>query len=140
MCISFSKPPPTRTAATPSTDSKARFTCCSAYKRNRFICATLKLDVSLCAVSPSLITGSKLGLKRRSLGFSISRGSCKTSSFSRTSKLAKSMSVPHANESTTSDWPARDVDVTLRTPFTTPMASSMGFETSCSTSPGAAPS
>ena len=86
------------------------------------------------------MTGSKLGLKRSSRGFSMSRGSRSTSSFSLTSKLAKSMSVPQAKDKTTSDWPAREVEVTLRTPLTTPMDSSMGLDTSCSISAGAAPS
>src|SRR5438045_425361 len=53
------------------------------------------------------MTGSVLGLKRSSTGAFASSGSRSTSSLSRTSRLAWSMSVPQANSSTTSLWPVR---------------------------------
>ena len=84
--------------------------------------------------------GSVDGLKRSSSGFFASSGSCTVSSLSRTSRLAMSMSVPHANSSTTSDWPVREIECTLRTFLTTPTASSTGWLTRFSISSGAAPS
>ena len=49
------------------------------------------------------------------------------------------MSVPQANSRTTSLWPVRDTDFSLRRPFTTPTASSTGSVISVSISTGAAP-
>ena len=49
------------------------------------------------------------------------------------------MSVPQANSSTTSLWPVRDTDLSLRRPLTTPTASSSGSEIRVSISVGAAP-
>ena len=49
------------------------------------------------------------------------------------------MSVPQANSSTTSLWPVRDTDLSLRRPLTTPTASSTGSEIRVSISDGAAP-
>ena len=49
------------------------------------------------------------------------------------------MSVPQANSSTTSLWPVREIERSLRTPFTTPTASSTGSLTRVSISAGAAP-
>ena len=49
------------------------------------------------------------------------------------------MSVPQANSSTTSLWPVRETDLSLRRFLTTPTASSTGSEISVSISDGAAP-
>ena len=51
-----------------------------------------------------------------------------------------SMSVPQANSSTTSDWPVRETEWTLRTFLTTPTVSSTGWLIRFSISSGAAPS
>jgi len=79
------------------------------------------------------------GLKRSNTGGSASSGNCSASILSRTSRLAWSMSVPHANSSTTSDCPVRLTDFSLRRPLTTPSASSAGCEIRVSISAGAAP-
>ncbi len=83
--------------------------------------------------------GSVDGLKRSSTGGSTSSGRLRFSSFSRTSRLAWSMSVPQANSSTTSLWPGREIECSLRRPLTTPTASSTGSVTRFSISEGAAP-
>ena len=49
------------------------------------------------------------------------------------------MSVPQANSSTTSLWPVRDTERSLRRFLTTPTACSTGSVISVSTSDGAAP-
>ena len=49
------------------------------------------------------------------------------------------MLVPHANSSTTSLWPVREIDLSLRRFFTTPTASSTGSVIRVSISAGAAP-
>ncbi len=49
------------------------------------------------------------------------------------------MSVPHSNSRMTSDCPLRDIELTRFTFFTTPSASSIGFEMRFSISAGAAP-
>ena len=80
------------------------------------------------------------GLKRSSTGGLASSGNCRVSILSRTSSPACCMSVPQANSSTTSLWPVREIDLSLRRPLTTPSASSAGCEIRVSTSAGAAPS
>ncbi|MNM47546.1 hypothetical protein D3C81_585170 [compost metagenome] len=49
------------------------------------------------------------------------------------------MLVPQANSSTTSLWPVRDTDFSLRRFLTTPTASSTGWVIRVSISVGAAP-
>ena len=49
------------------------------------------------------------------------------------------MSVPQANSRITSLWPVREMELSLRRPFTTPTASSTGSVISVSISEGAAP-
>ena len=79
------------------------------------------------------------GLKRSRTGGLASSGNCSVSILSRTSRLAWSMLVPQANSSTTSLCPVRETDFNLRSPLTTPSASSAGCEIRVSTSVGAAP-
>ncbi len=87
----------------------------------------------------SRMIGWVLGLKRSSTGGFTSSGNCSSSSLSRTSRLAWSMSVPQANSSTTSLCPVRETDFSLRRFLTTPTACSIGSLTSVSISAGAAP-
>ena len=61
------------------------------------------------------------------------------SSFSRTSTLDMSMSVPQMNSRITSDWPERDTERTWRTFLMMPTASSIGLVSRFSISTGAAP-
>ena len=83
--------------------------------------------------------GSVDGLKRSSTGDFASSGRFSASILSRTSRLAWSMLVPQANSSTTSLWPVREIDLSLRRFLTTPTASSTGSVISVSISAGAAP-
>ena len=130
--ISSSSPPLTSTAATPSTRSRFRCTSCSAIRRSR--------TRSSLPVRPKRRIGSSDGSKRRSVGRGASSGRRTTSSRSRTSSAAISMSVSQPNSSVTSLRSGREEDTTRATLFTTPTASSIGRVIRFSISLGAAPS
>lgn len=112
-------------------DFKVCFICCLVYKCNCFICVMFKFDVLFCVVSFSLIIGFRFGLKWRSFGFFILRGSCKILSFLCIFKFVKFMLVFYVNESIMLDWFVCDVDVILCMFFIMLMVFLMGFEISC---------
>ena len=87
------------------------------------------------------MTGSLRGSVRSTTGREASSGraSRRLSSFSRTPSAAKSMSVPHAKRTVTSELPSRLVLSTFCTPGTVLTACSTGSVMKRSTSAGATP-
>ena len=111
--ISSSRPPRTRTAATPLIGSSARLTCSSAMRRSRRSPASPSKRPRRGRRGSAPSPGSSEGSKRRISGRSASSGRKTRSSFSRMSWIASDISVSQANSRTTSLTPAR---LTLRDP------------------------